>query len=73
MLIDRYCIPAEKDEFFSHAQRSSIVDFVLRRTRYAEEAELDKKYSYGKWLGHACTGDWHVSIAIFSLLLVNGE
>jgi len=42
----RYCIPSAKDEFFSHAQRSSIVDYILRRKSYTDDA--NKKYSYGE-------------------------
>ena len=41
----RYCIPSEKDELFSHAQRSAIVDYILRRKSYTDDT--DEKYSYG--------------------------
>ena len=42
---DRYCIPPVKDDFFSRAQRSAIVDYILRRKSYSDDA--DKKYSLG--------------------------
>jgi len=45
-LICRYCIPLEKDEFFSHAQRSSIVDYILRRKSYTDG--MENTFSFGK-------------------------
>ena len=44
--VDRYCIPPAKDEFFSHAQRSAIVDYILRRKSYSDD-EAEKR-SIGK-------------------------
>jgi len=44
--VDRFCIPPAKDEFFSHAQRSAIVDYILRRKRYSDDPSTD--HSIGK-------------------------
>lgn len=44
--LDRFEIPQKKELFFSHAQRSRIVDYILRRKRYVSETE-DDAYHFG--------------------------
>ena len=37
IIIFRFAIPANKELFFSHATRSRIVDYILRRQRYQDK------------------------------------
>ena len=46
----RFALPKNKELFFSHATRSRIVDYILRRKRYSDSPA--DTFAFGESLRH---------------------